>query len=113
MRRWSNNPSDLPPFPASGHAFYASDGASTTEIALTMSGDHRLNAGTSRKNRLFALQRNYHGEAASAPSAIDIALFGAAYAALVRPSASVASLDARVAVQQETAGDIALLAVRS
>ena len=47
-----------------GHAFYASDGASATEIALKMSAHHWRNAGKPAKNRFVALQGGYHGETA-------------------------------------------------
>jgi adenosylmethionine-8-amino-7-oxononanoate aminotransferase len=96
-----------------GHAFYASDGASATEIALKMSAHHWRNAGRPGKNRFVALQGGYHGETAGALGVTDIALFREAYAPLVRLSATVASPDARGAVHQETAVDVALRAARS
>lgn len=96
-----------------GHAFYASDGASATEIALKMSAHHWRNAGRPEKNRFVALQGGYHGETAGALGVTDIALFRKAYAPLVRPAATVASPDARNARPGETAVDVALRAAAS
>ena len=96
-----------------GHAFYASDGASATEIALKMSAHHWRNAGAPAKNRFVALQGGYHGETAGALGVTDIALFREAYAPLVRLAATVLSPDARGAVHQESAVDVALRAARS
>ena len=93
-----------------GHAFYASDGASATEIALKMSAHHWRNAGRPAKNRFVALQGGYHGETAGALGVTDIALFREAYAPLVRLSATVPSPDARNAADGETAADVALRA---
>jgi adenosylmethionine-8-amino-7-oxononanoate aminotransferase len=93
-----------------GHAFYASDGASATEIALKMSAHHWRNAGRPAKNRFVALQGGYHGETAGALGVTDIALFRAAYAPLVRLAATVPSPDARGAEGAETAADVALRA---
>jgi len=93
-----------------GHAFYASDGASATEIALKMSAHHWRNAGRPAKNRFVALQGGYHGETAGALGVTDIALFREAYAPLVRLSATVPSPDARHAEAGETAADVALRA---
>ncbi|HEX7639579.1 MAG TPA: aminotransferase class III-fold pyridoxal phosphate-dependent enzyme, partial [Burkholderiaceae bacterium] len=78
-----------------GHAFYASDGASATEIALKMSAHHWRNAGRPGKNRFVALAGGYHGETAGALGVTDIPLFREAYAPLVRPAAVVPSPDAR------------------
>jgi adenosylmethionine-8-amino-7-oxononanoate aminotransferase len=96
-----------------GHAFYASDGASATEIALKMSAHHWRNAGKPGKNGFVALQGGYHGETAGALGVTDIPLFRAAYAPLVRPAATVLSPDARGAVHLETAEDVAVRAARS
>jgi adenosylmethionine-8-amino-7-oxononanoate aminotransferase len=90
-----------------GHAFYASDGASATEIALKMSAHHWRNAGRPGKNRFVALAGGYHGETAGALGVTDIPLFRAAYAPLVRPAATVPSPDARNAQGDETAADVA------
>src|SRR4051812_35766211 len=45
-----------------GHAFYASDGASATEIALKMSFHYWRNKGQSAKTKFISLQNSYHGE---------------------------------------------------
>ncbi len=80
-----------------GHAFYASDGASATEIALKMSAHCWRNLGRPGKNRFIGLQHGYHGETAGALSVTDIPLFREAYGPLVRVSATVPSPDARLA----------------
>lgn len=80
-----------------GHAFYASDGASATEIALKMSAHHWRNHGRPEKSRFIGLAHGYHGETVGALSVTDIALFREAYGPLVRVSATVPSPDARSA----------------
>ncbi len=90
-----------------GHAFYGSDGASATEIALKMSAHHWRNAGRPQKNGFVALAGGYHGETVGALGVTDIALFREAYAPLVRPAATVSSPDARAALPGETAADAA------
>jgi adenosylmethionine-8-amino-7-oxononanoate aminotransferase len=80
-----------------GHAFYASDGASATEIALKMSAHYWRNLGRPEKSRFIGLQHGYHGETAGALSVTDIPLFREAYGPLVRVSATVPSPDAREA----------------
>ena len=96
-----------------GHAFYASDGASATEIALKMSAHHWRNAGRPGKNRFVALAGGYHGETAGALGVTDIPLFREAYAPLVRPAAVVPSPDARAAAPGEQAADVAARAARA
>ncbi|MCX9155115.1 adenosylmethionine--8-amino-7-oxononanoate transaminase [Niveibacterium sp. 24ML] len=76
---------------ALGHAFFASDGASATEIALKMSAHFWRNSGKPAKNRFVCLAGSYHGETAGALSVTDIALFRDAYAPLVRQSETVPS----------------------
>ena len=78
-----------------GHAFYGSDGASATEIALKMSAHAWRNRGRPRKNGFASLANGYHGETVGALSVTDIALFRDAYAPLLRPSAVLPSPDAR------------------
>jgi len=78
-----------------GHAFYASDGASATEIALKMSVHAWRNVGRPRKNGFVSLAHGYHGETVGALGVTDIPLFRSAYAPLLRPSAIVMSPDAR------------------
>jgi len=78
-----------------GHAFYASDGASATEIALKMSAHSWRNRGLSGKHRFIGLEGGYHGETAGALSVTDIPLFREAYAPLLRLSATLPSPDPR------------------
>ncbi|TAK94578.1 MAG: adenosylmethionine--8-amino-7-oxononanoate transaminase [Aquabacterium sp.] len=78
-----------------GHAFYASDGASATEIALKMSAHSWRNRGRAQKNQFIGLQGGYHGETAGALSVTDIPLFREAYAPLLRLSATLPSPDPR------------------
>ncbi|MEZ5706552.1 MAG: adenosylmethionine--8-amino-7-oxononanoate transaminase [Burkholderiaceae bacterium] len=78
-----------------GHAFYASDGASATEIALKMSAHFWRNSGHPAKSRFVGLAGGYHGETVGALAVTDIALFREAYAPLVRLAATVPSPDPR------------------
>jgi adenosylmethionine-8-amino-7-oxononanoate aminotransferase len=78
-----------------GHAFYASDGAAATEIALKMSAHFWRNQGRPGKTRFIGLAHGYHGETVGALSVTDIPLFREAYGPLVRMSATVPSPDAR------------------
>jgi len=84
-----------------GHAFYASDGASATEIALKMSAHHWRNAGRPAKCRFVGVAGGYHGETVGALAVTDIALFREAYAPLLRLAATVPSPDARQAAAGE------------
>jgi adenosylmethionine---8-amino-7-oxononanoate aminotransferase len=90
-----------------GHAFYGSDGASATEIALKMSAHYWRNHGRAEKNRFVGLSGGYHGETVGALSVTDIEIFRDAYAPLVRLSATVPSPDARNALPHETPFDVA------
>ena len=90
-----------------GHAFYGSDGASATEIALKMSAHYWRNTGRPEKCRFIGLAGGYHGETVGALGVTDIALFREAYAPLVRLAATVPSPDARGALPGETAADAA------
>ena len=90
-----------------GHAFYGSDGASATEIALKMSAHYWRNAGQPQKCRFVGIAGGYHGETVGALAVTDIALFREAYAPLVRLAATVASPDARQAAPGETAVSVA------
>jgi adenosylmethionine-8-amino-7-oxononanoate aminotransferase len=67
-----------------GHAFFASDGASATEIAIKMACHHWANRGEGGKTRIVYLEGGYHGETLGALSVTDVALFRDAYAALLR-----------------------------
>ncbi|AVP57074.1 adenosylmethionine--8-amino-7-oxononanoate transaminase [Pulveribacter suum] len=96
-----------------GHAFYGSDGASATEIALKMSAHYWRNRGLPGKNRFVGLAGGYHGETVGALGVTDIALFRSAYAPLVRLSATVASPDARAARPGEDARGAALRAAQA
>lgn len=90
-----------------GHAFYGSDGACATEIALKMSAHFWRNAGRPEKCRFVGLAGGYHGETVGALAVTDIALFRDAYAPLVRLGATVPSPDARGASAGEDAVDVA------
>ena len=90
-----------------GHAFYASDGASATEIALKMSAHYWRNSGRPEKCCFVGLTGGYHGETVGALAVTDIALFREAYAPLVRLAATVPSPDARLAQPGESAADVA------
>ena len=90
-----------------GHAFYASDGASATEIALKMSVHFWRNQGKPGKNRFVSLAGSYHGETVGALAVTDVALFRDAYADLVRGGTCVPSPDARLAAAGESAADVA------
>ncbi|TVO69429.1 adenosylmethionine--8-amino-7-oxononanoate transaminase [Denitromonas ohlonensis] len=90
-----------------GHAFYASDGASATEIALKMSMHAWRNQGETGKDRFISLAGSYHGETVGALAVTDVALFRDAYAPLVRAGTVVPSPDARHAEPGETDADVA------
>ena len=90
-----------------GHAFYASDGASATEIALKMSAHYWRNVGRPDKNRFVSLANGYHGETVGALSVTDVALFKDQYAPLLRPSAQLPAPDFRLAAPGESAADYA------
>jgi adenosylmethionine-8-amino-7-oxononanoate aminotransferase len=77
-----------------GHAFFASDGASATEIALKMAFHYWVNRGVRGKLRFVALEGGYHGETAGALGVTDVPLFRDAYGPLVR-GALVAPFPAR------------------
>ena len=85
-----------------GHAFYGSDGASATEIALKMSFHFWRNTGHPEKTRFISLQNSYHGETLGALSVTDVALFKDTYAPLLRMSTQVPSPDWRLAEPGES-----------
>ena len=91
-----------------GHAFYGSDGASATEIALKMSFHYWRNSGQPGKTRFISLQNSYHGETVGALSVTDVALFKDTYAPLLRQSTQVPSPDWRLAEPGEGAEAYAL-----
>ena len=75
--------------PGLGHAFFASDGASATEIALKMAFHHWANRGQPAKCRYVALEGGYHGETVGALGVTDVPIFRDAYAPLVRNAITV------------------------
>lgn len=91
-----------------GHSFYASDGASATEIALKMSFHYWRNRGQSGKTQFLSLQNGYHGETLGSLSVTDVALFKDAYAPLLRGSVTLTSPDWRLAEAGESAEQYAL-----
>jgi len=91
-----------------GHAFYGSDGASATEIALKMSAHYWRNTGQVEKNGFISLKNGYHGETAGALSVTDIPLFKSTYAPLLRHTVQVPTPDARLAEPGESAEAYAL-----
>lgn len=96
-----------------GHAFYASDGASATEIALKMSFHYWRNLqsetkGLTQKTQFISLQSSYHGETLGALSVTDVAIFKDTYAPLLMQSAQMPSPDFRLAEAGESAEDFAL-----
>jgi len=91
-----------------GHAFYGSDGASATEIALKMSFHYWHNTGKTGKTRFISLQNSYHGETMGSLGVTDVAIFKDTYAPLLIQSAQVASPDFRLAETGESAEDFAL-----
>ena len=92
---------------ALGHAFYASDGASATEIALKMSFHYWRNIGRPEKAEFLCLQGSYHGETVGALAVTDVAIFKNAYAPLVRAATVVPSPDFRQAEAGESPADVA------
>ena len=92
---------------ALGHCFYASDGASATEIALKMSFHSWQNRGFQDKQEFLCLAGSYHGETVGALAVTDVALFKDAYAPLIRPAATVPTPDARLAAAGESSTAVA------
>ena len=91
-----------------GHAFYASDGASATEIALKMSFHYWRNTGKPIKTQFISLKNSYHGETLGALGVTDVAIFKDTYAPLLMQSAQMPSPDFRLSAEGETAEDFAL-----
>ena len=92
---------------ALGHAFYASDGASATEIALKMSFHYWRNIGRPEKAEFLCLAGSYHGETVGALAVTDVAIFKDAYAPLVRAATVIPSPDFRLAESGESPADVA------
>ena len=91
-----------------GHAFYASDGASATEIALKMSFHFWRNSGKTNKTKFISLQNSYHGETLGALGVTDVAIFKDTYAPLLMQSVQMPSPDWRLAKAGEGAEAFAL-----
>lgn len=91
-----------------GHAFYGSDGASATEIALKMSVHYWRNSGMPEKNGFISLKNGYHGETIGALSVTDIPLFKSTYEPLLRHTVQVPTPDARLVEPGESAEAYAL-----
>ncbi len=96
-----------------GHCFYASDGASATEIALKMSHHYWRNSGRPEKCRYLSLAGSYHGETVGALAVTDVALFRDAYAPLLHQAMTVPSPDARLAEAGESPADCAARCARA
>lgn len=92
---------------ALGHCFFASDGASATEIALKMSFHSWQNRGRGEKREFVCVAGGYHGETVGALGVTDVAIFRDAYAPLIRAAHVVPSPDARLAQDGESAVDVA------
>jgi len=91
-----------------GHAFYASDGASATEIALKMSFHYWRNTNKPNKTKFISLQNSYHGETLGALGVTDVAIFKDTYAPLLMQSAQMPSPDFRLSEVGEGAEAFAL-----
>jgi adenosylmethionine---8-amino-7-oxononanoate aminotransferase len=98
---------------ALGHCFYASDGASATEIALKMSFHYWRNVGQAEKTQFITLAGSYHGETLGALSVTDVQLFKRVYAPLLRESSQVPSPDWRCADAGESAREFAVRCART
>jgi adenosylmethionine---8-amino-7-oxononanoate aminotransferase len=85
-----------------GHAFFGSDGASATEIALKMSFHFWRNSGMPQKTGFVSLANSYHGETIGALAVTDVALFKDTYAPLLRQTTQVSTPDARLAAPEES-----------
>jgi adenosylmethionine-8-amino-7-oxononanoate aminotransferase len=72
-----------------GHAFFGSDGASATEIALKMSFHYWRNRGHADKRSFVSLAGSYHGETVGALAVTDVAIFRDVYAPLLSSSVCV------------------------
>lgn len=96
-----------------GHTFYASDGASAIEMALKMSFHYWQNKGLPGKKEFICLKNSYHGETLGALAVTDIAVFKEAYGPLTHPAHIVANPDARLATADQSAKDIATIALKN
>ena len=96
-----------------GHAFYGSDGASATEIALKMAFHYWKNRGQPQRTGFVSLAGSYHGETLGALAVTDVAIFRDTYAPLLLRNETVASPDARGAAHGETAREAAVRAANA
>ena len=96
--------------PGLGHAFYGSDGASATEIALKMAFHYWKNRDQPEKTGFVSLAGSYHGETLGALAVTDVPIFRDTYAPLLMRNAIVPSPDARVAAPGESAREVAVRA---
>ncbi len=86
-----------------GHAFYGSDGASATEIALKMSFHYWRNCGLPGKRGFVSLEGGYHGETLGALAVTDVALFRDVYSPLLNRNTVVPCPDVRRNITPEAA----------
>jgi len=86
-----------------GHAFYGSDGASATEIALKMSFHYWRNAGKPDKRGFVSLVGGYHGETLGALGVTDVAAFRDTYAPLLNRNSVVPCPDPRRGITPDAA----------
>ena len=93
-----------------GHAFYGSDGAAATEIALKMAFHYWKNCGRSKKTSYVSLAGSYHGETLGALAVTDVPIFRDTYAPLLNRNVTVPTPDARDATPGESARDVAIRA---
>ena len=96
-----------------GHCFYASDGASATEIALKMSFHYWKNSGRPEKQNFLCLAGGYHGETVGALAVTDIPVFRDAYGPLLRSATVLPSPDARNAASASAAAKSAAAALEA
>ena len=99
--------------PGLGHAFYASDGASATEIALKMSFHYWQNRGQPDKRGFVSLAGSYHGETLGALSVTDVPVFRATYDPLLLRNVVVPSPDARRAAGGRSLHDVTVEAANA
>ena len=85
-----------------GHAFFASDGASATEIALKMSFHAHKNNGNVAKQKFILLDGAYHGETIGALAVTDVPIFKDAYGSLLNKNFVVEGPNTRDAAEAET-----------
>ena len=95
------------------HAFYGSDGASATEVALKMAFHYWKNRGHPEKTGFVSLAGSYHGETLGALSVTDVAMFRDTYAPLLMRNAIVPSPDIRGAMSGESTHQVAARAARA